>query len=84
LVVWGISSRESASTVESFRDYFGLTFPILLDESGAVMNDYSQTAAFPTAAFPQDWVIGAGGEVAYVSNGDEPDELRAVVEEELR
>ena len=82
-MVWGISSRESASAVESFRDYFGLTFPILLDESGAVLDDYSQAAAFPTAAFPQDWVIGTGGEVAYVNNGYEPDELRAVVEEQL-
>ena len=82
-MVWGIASNESAETLSTYRDYFGLTFPILLDSDGAVIDDYSQVAAFPTAAYPQDWVIDVDGRVAYVNNGYEPDEIRAVIEEQL-
>lgn len=82
-MVWAIASNEAQEVVRDFRDYFGLTFPILLDSDGAVIEDYSQAAAFPTAAYPQDWIIGADGKVAYVNNGYEPDEMRAVIEEQL-
>ena len=45
---------------------------------------YMMQAAFDTAAYPQDWVIGTDGRVAYVNNGYEPDEIAAVVEQERR
>ena len=35
------------------------------------------------AAFPQDWIIGSDGRVAYVNNAYEPDEMIDVIEREL-
>ena len=46
------------------------------------MEAYSQDA-FEVSPYPQDWVIGADGRVAYVNTAYEADEIRAIVEEEL-
>ena len=81
--VWGIANREAAETVRGYTEALGLTYPILLDEDGVVQMSYMMQAAFDTAAYPQDWVIGTDGRVAYVNNGYEPDEIAAVVEQEL-
>jgi peroxiredoxin len=86
LQVWGIGSpgykSETEDALRAFRDAFGLTFPILLDNDGSVMEAYSQDA-FEVSPYPQDWVIGADGRVAYVNTAYEADEIRAIVEEEL-
>ena len=83
MVVYGIATMESAYMVEQFKAYTGATFPLLLDTDGAVLDAYSQQAAFWSAAYPQDWIIGADFKVAYVNNGYEPDEMIAVIEEQL-
>lgn len=59
-----------------------MTYPILVDNQN-VSSAYSILSAFETAAYPQDWVIGVDGKVAYVNNGYEPDEMIAVIEEQL-
>ena len=82
-MVFGIGSEDSESALLNFRDSFGLTYPILYDGNGQVHAQYNLQSAFPTAAYPQDWVIGTDGRVAYVNNGYEPDEIAAVVEQEL-
>ena len=38
---------------------------------------------FWSAAYPQDWIIGADFKVAYASNGYEADAMTAIIEEEL-
>lgn len=85
-MVWGIGSPGSKSETEEslreFRDAFGLTFPILLDEEGVVMEMYSQDA-FTVSPYPQDWVIGVGGQVAYVNTAYEADEMKSVLDAEL-
>ncbi len=78
--VWGIASRENDDLVRRYVAQHGLTFPVLLDRDGAVNALYRQSPAFPTAAYPQDWIIGADGRVAYVHNGFEPDAMQAVLE----
>jgi len=83
VVVFGIASGESERLVEKFRDYTGATFPFLLDSDGSVNRQYSQQTAFVTAAYPQDWIIDPDFKVAYVNNGYEPDEMIAVIEENL-
>ena len=85
-MVWGIGSpgnkSETEESLAAFREAFGLTFPILLDHDGVVMEMYSQDA-FDISPYPQDWVIGADGRVAYVNTAYEADEMRAIIEEEL-
>lgn len=81
--VWGITSQEDASVVQTFVDQYGMTFPVLLDADGSVGRDYRQDPAFPSAAYPQDWVIGTDGRVAYVNNGFELDAMQTAIENEL-
>ena len=82
-MVWGIASRESAETVQRFVDQYGMTFPILLDTDERVNNTYAQEMAFPSAAYPQDWVIGTDGVVVYANIGFELDAMVAALEREL-
>jgi hypothetical protein len=41
-------------------------------------------SAFPSAAFPQDWIVGPDGRIVYENNGFEPDEMRYVLEQTLK
>ena len=83
MVVYGIASRESTDTVRSFVDRLGITYPILLDNDGSVNGQYAQEMAFPSAAYPQDWVIGTDGVVVYANNGFELDAMVTAIEQEL-
>ena len=67
----------------AYRDDLGLTFPILVDESGAVHDAYSQQTAFGGTIYPQDWIIGSDGRVAYIHNGYDPEAMHAILEAEL-
>ena len=84
MVVWGIGGSDSYSDLESFRDQMGLTFPILYDPGGQVLYQYEQEWAFWNTIYPQDWVIGVDGKVAYVNSGYEPDEIIVVLDNELQ
>jgi len=48
--VLGVDLMESREAAQAFRDEFGLTFPILLDESGWVGRVYQVTGT-PTSFF---------------------------------
>jgi peroxiredoxin len=69
--------------VSRYVDALGLSFPILLDEDGSINQAYAQQMAFPTAAYPQDWVIGTDGVVVYANNRFELTELVTAIEREL-
>jgi peroxiredoxin len=81
--VWGISSRESRAAVQRFADQYGLTFPILVDDDGSVSNTYHQDQAFPSAAYPQDWIVNSEGTIVYVNNGFELDAMITAIEDDL-
>jgi len=83
VVVWGITSREPPQNVQRYADQLGLTFPLLLDQNGAVLRTYALQAAFPTTAYPQDWIVGRDGIVLYASNRFELGSMRAILEAEL-
>ena len=84
VVVWGVAAaREPLDDVVTFAEQYGLTFPILHDETGKIGEQYAQELAFPTAAFPQDWVIGVDGTVVYANNGFELDAMVTAIEGEL-
>ena len=61
MVVWGIGMNTPGDQVATFAEYMGLTFPVLYDEQGTIAEDYVLGMSFPTAAMPQDWVIGTDG-----------------------
>lgn len=82
-MVWGIGSSDPLDDLQDFRDQMGITFPILHDPGGAVLDDYAQQTAFPNTIYPQDWIIGADQTVRYVNNGYALDEMIAVVEADL-
>ena len=81
--VFGIGSEDSLSALTNFRDSFGLTYPILYYANGQVHAKWNLQSAFPTAAYPQDWIVGPDGRIVYANNGFEPDEMRFVLERYL-
>jgi len=56
---------------------------MLFDEDAAVYEAYRQQANFTGTVFPQDWIIGADGAIAYVNSAYEYDELVEAIEEAL-
>ena len=83
MVVVGIASRENEDTVRRYAESLGLTYPILLDSDGGVNQQYAHEMAFPTAAYPQDWVISPEGTIVYYNNRFELAEMIAAVEGQL-
>ena len=81
--VWGIASREDAARVRTYTEALGLTFPILMDSTGEVDRLYNLAFAFPTAAYPQDFVVGTDGRVVYSSNEPDVEAIEAAVLAEL-
>ena len=82
MIVFGIGPNDDLATLINFRDQMGLTFPILFDQNGTVHEQYSQLTQVPSA-FPEDWIIGADGKVAYVNNIFDVDAMVAIIESEL-
>ena len=83
LRVWGIASMDDESTVERFRDQLGVDFPLFVDPTGEVHAQWLQEISFPSAAYPQDWLIDPEGRVAYANNRYEPVELRDLLDQWL-
>ncbi len=81
--MWGIASQESPEILQAFADELGLTYPILHDEDGSVLQRYRIERETFSTAFPHDWVVGTDGLLVYGSNRYEPAELIATVEHEL-
>ena len=71
---------DSEEELIRFRDDLGIDFPLLLDTTGEVHSGWLQDVAFPSAAFPQDWLIDPEGKVAYANNTYEPDEIRGLLD----
>lgn len=82
-MLWGIASNESAPRVREYTEALGLTFPILLDTDGAVDRLYSLEFAFPTGAYPQDFVVGTDGRIVYASNEPDVEAIEDAVVSEL-
>lgn len=64
-----ISRGEKKSTVDSFRDKQGYTFPMGLDPKQEIYNKYASNY------IPRNFVVGKDGKVIYVSVGYEPAEF---------
>lgn len=79
--MWGIG-WDSHDTLADFAEWLGLTYTILVDD-GSISSDYATEMAFPSAAFPQDWVIDRDGTFVYGNNHYELDEIISAIERSL-
>ncbi|HLY65597.1 MAG TPA: TlpA disulfide reductase family protein [Chloroflexota bacterium] len=68
LVVLGVDNVESAVKVKPFVQQLGVTFPILLDQDGSVMEEY-QVTGLPTSFF-----VDRSGTLRFVYRGALTDE----------
>ncbi len=80
-MVWAVSA-EDADTLTSFRDSLGLSYPVLVDDQG-VHETWSQISSVMAAAYPQQWIVGTDGKIAYVAAEYTPDAVTAVLDEQL-
>lgn len=83
VVVWGIATRENEERVRTYVESLGVTFPVLLDETGEVDRLYDLAFAFPTGAYPQDFVVGTDGRIVYASNEPDVEAIERAVQDEL-
>lgn len=85
MVVWAVASDEhdNGEALAAFIEYCGVEMPVLVDEGGEVHRLYEQENPFPPGPFPQQWIVGADGRIAYRHNEFEYDAVVAVLEAEL-
>ena len=83
MVIWGIASNESPEYVAEYADFLGVEFPILNDVDGSVDKLYDLEFAFPTGAYPQDFVVGTDGRIVYASNEPDLEAIEQAVIDEL-
>jgi hypothetical protein len=82
-VVWALAHNEDPELVAQWVDYFDITIPVMVDVTGSVKADYPMPSAFPTAAYPQQWLIGKDGTVRYINNRFDHALLSAAIERAL-
>jgi peroxiredoxin len=74
-VVLAVNSQEGASTVKSFIQDNGFTFPVLLDSQGQVMERYH------VRALPTSFIIDRHGVIQHIQTGEiSSRQLEAIVE----
>lgn len=76
-VVLGIDVMETPAEARSFRDEFGLTFPILLDEAGTVTQQYA-VAGLPTSLFLDRQGQVVARRLGYLSETDLADQMAQI------
>ena len=81
--MWAIAPDDPYEMVAAFTEQMGPTFPVLYDPGGKVHDKYSQLHAFSNTIYPQDWVIGVDGTVAYFANDYDVEALEATIVSEL-
>ena len=83
MVVWGIGSQDAFGTLQGFTNQMGLTFPVLWDDGAAVKGLYDPGKTPTNSVYPQDWIVGVDGTIAYVGTSYKPEEMYAILEAEL-
>lgn len=81
-MVWAVASKErdDGRSTRDFVDRMGITLPVLWDAGGLVHSGYPLSEAFPSAAFPQEWLIGKDGRIEYVANEYDYDALTEAID----
>lgn len=76
-------SNETSTTLKAWRDYLGLTLPILVDTGDVTRQQYRLKFPFPTGAYPQDFLISGDGKIIYQNNRFESEAMSAAIDAEL-
>ncbi len=83
-MVWAIASEErTIDDVVLFADALELTMPVLYDEGGVVHQDYVTQSEVPSAAYPEEWIVGTDGVIVYHAANYDHDAVVDVIEREL-
>lgn len=84
VMVFGLAGNgESEAALQKFRAQMGLTFPILFDPARTTHDAYLVKTYLQPAPYPQDVIVGAGGEIAYVNGDYDPALMVSILEAEL-
>ena len=71
------------ASIGEFAEALDLEMTVLVD-NGNASDNYPLDQAFPSAAYPRQFVVGVDGTVVYVNNRYEYDSLSAVLDQELK
>lgn len=86
VVVWAIATpgegSESEAAVRDFAEALGITMPVLLDDGGLVHAQWPIPGG-ADAPYPQEWIVGTDGDIAWFDREFDLDEAIAVIEAEL-
>ncbi len=80
--VWAISA-DPKEALEDFRDQLDIDMPILMDPGEQALQQYRQVSAFPTGAYPHDFVVGRDGTLIYTNNRFDHGAMTDAIESEL-
>ncbi len=69
--------------MRAYTEALGVDFPVLIDTTGDVFAAYELAFAFPTGAYPQDFVVGTDGRIVYASNQPDVEAIEDAVVREL-
>jgi len=76
IVILAVNNRETSEQVTKFAEQIRLTFPLAMDESGAIQDQYS------VGAYPMTYVIDTNGVIVDIHYGVfTPAQMQAVVDE---
>lgn len=78
--VWAIDVEESSEIAEAVAQSLGLTMPMLLDDDGAVFEQYQDEALHP---FPLDILVDGDGQIVYRGSTVAGNALRDALDEVL-
>ena len=77
VVIFGVNISENLDLVKNFITAFGITFPVLMDSTQKVINDYLQFVS--TSPFPLDYIIDQQGKVAYHNTEYNPRRMTEII-----
>ena len=82
--MWGVGGdNDPKDTLQGFLNQMGVTFPVLYDEDKVVQSSLFSLELAIHSVYPSDWIIGVDGQLVYVNNEFDAEELHAVIQAEL-
>ncbi len=82
--MWAIASEENnQEAAAQFADALDLTMPVLYDAGGLVHADYVTLSEVPSAAYPEEWIVGTDGLIVYHAAHYDYSSVTDVIDAEL-
>lgn len=61
----------------------GVTFPVLYDDNMEVQSAFFSLELAIGSVYPSDWIVGTNGQLVYINNEFDAEEMTDVIEAEL-